>query len=184
MAEERGSANKDAEPGFLVIGQLVRPHGVRGEMRAAVYTQLPERFSWLEEIYLARDPSDPDPQKLPVRSVRFHKGNVLIRVGDYESRDQLEVLRGMWLLVPASEAIPLDEDEVFHHDLVGLAVSTDEGEELGTLTEVLETGANEVFIIKGLRGEVLLPNIPEVVQSVDLEAGTMIVHIIPGLLTD
>lgn len=182
MVNEEGTAGRGAEPGFLVIGRLIRPHGVRGEMRAAVYTQLPERFTWLEHIFLARNPADPSPQRLTVHSVRFHQGSVLLRLGDYSARDDLEVLRGMWLLVPADEAIPLDEDEVFHHDLKGLSVLTDEGEALGTLTEVLETGANEVFIIQGQRGEILLPNIAEVVLRVDLEAGTMVVHILPGLL--
>lgn len=151
-------------------------------MRAAVYTQLPERFTWLEHIYLARNPADPAPQKLPVHSVRFHQGSVLLRLGEYSSRDELEILRGMWLLVPADEAIPLDEDELFHHDLVGLKVVTDEGEALGTIVEVLETGANEVFIAHGPRGELLFPNIPDVVLRVDMDAGTMLVHIIAGLL--
>ncbi len=184
MVEQRGSAKSDAEPGFLVIGQLIKPHGLRGEMRAAVYTQLPERFTWLEYVYMSRDPADLAPQRVAVRTVRFHQGSVLIRIGDYDTRDDLETLRGMWLMVPANEAIPLDKDEVFHHDLLGLEVFTDEGEQLGILSEVLETGANDVFVVHGSRGEVLLPNIPAVVQSVDLEKRTMVVHIIPGLLTE
>jgi len=184
MAKQGGSAQDGAEPGFLVIGQLIRPHGIRGEMRAAVYTQLPERFTWLEQVFIARDPTDPAPRALSVNSVRFHQGSVLLRLGDYANRDDLEVLRGMWLLVPADETIPLDEDEVFHHDLEGLHVVSDEGEDLGTLVEVLETGANEVFVVNGSRGEILLPNIPAVVLSADLEAGTMTVHLLPGLLPD
>lgn len=184
MAEQGGSAKTGAEPGFLVIGQMVRPHGVRGEMRAAVYTHLPERFTWLEYIYLSRDADDPAPQRVAVRSVRFHQGSVLLRIGDYEGRDDVEVLRGMWLLVPADEAIPLDDDEVFHYSLEGLDVVTDEGESLGTLKEVLETGANEVFVVAGPRGEVLLPNIGEVVLKVDLEARMMVVHLLPGLLPE
>ena len=184
MSDKEGSGEPTAEPGFLVIGRLTRPHGIRGEMSAAVHTQLPERFTWLERVFLARDPADPAPQMLPIRSVRFHKGNVLLRLGDYESRDDLEVLRGMWLLVPADEAIPLDVDEVFHFNLEGLEVVTDEGESLGTLIEVLETGANEVFVIQGDRGEILLPNIAEVVLKVDLDKGKMIVRLLPGLLAE
>lgn len=171
----------NAEPGFLVIGRLIRPHGIRGEMRAAVYTQVPERFTWLEQIYLAREADDPQPTRHELRSVRFHKGSALLRLGGYETRDDLEVLRGMWLLVPDTEAIPLEEGEVFHYDLEGLSVVTDQGEALGTLVEILETGANEVFIIRGQEGEILLPNIEEVVLKVDLEAGTMFVHLMPGL---
>lgn len=173
-----------AEPGFLIIGRLIKPHGIRGEMRAAVHTELPERFEWLEYVYLARDPSDTAPERIAVRSVRFHKGNALLRLGDYQTRDELEILRGMWLLVPMEEAIPLDEGELFHHDLKDLHVITEDGESLGVLVEVLETGANEVFIVNGPRGEVLLPNIQEVVLRVNREAGTMIVHLLPGLLND
>lgn len=171
----------NADSGFLVIGRLIRPHGIRGEMRAAVYTQLPERFTWMEQIYLAREANDPQPTRHELRSVRFHQGNALIRLDGYETRDDLEVLRGMWLLVPDSEAIPLEEGEVFHHDLEGLSVVTDQGEALGTLVEILETGANEVFVIRGQGGEILLPNIEEVVLKVDLDAGTMLVHLMPGL---
>lgn len=171
----------NADSGFLVIGRLIRPHGIRGEMRAAVYTHVPERFTWLEQIYLARDADDPQPTRHELRSVRFHKGSALVRLGGYETRDELEVLRGMWVLVPDTEAIPLEEGEVFHHDLDGLSVVTDEGETLGTLVEILETGANEVFVVHGQGGELLLPNIEEVVLNVDLEAGTMLVHLMPGL---
>lgn len=184
MARNDGGEDSSLEPAFLVIGRLIKPHGIRGEMRAAVHTQLPERFTWLEHVYLARDPSDTAPERLAVRSVRFHKGNALLRLGDYKTRDELEVLRGMWLLVPVEDAIPLDEGEHFHHELQNLHVVTEDGESLGTLVEILETGANEVFIVKGARGEVLLPNIEEVVLKVDLEAGTMIVHLLPGLLDD
>lgn len=184
MAQYESRPEAPAEPGFLVIGRLIKPHGIRGEMRAAVHTQLPERFTWLEHVFLARDPSDSAPERIAVRSVRFHKGNALMRLGDYETRDELEILRGMWLLVPFEDAIPLDEGEHFHHDLEGLQVITEDREQLGTLVEILETGANEVFVVKGPRGEVLLPNIEEVVLRVDLEAGTMIVHLLPGLLGD
>lgn len=170
-----------AEQGFLVIGRMIRPHGIRGEMSAAVHTQVPERFTWLEHIYLAREPNDPDPSRHEVLSVRFHKGNALIRLEGYERREDLEVLRGMWLLVPDTEAVPLEEGEVFHHDLEGLQVVTEDGESLGTLVEILETGANEVFVVQGQGREILLPNIEEVVLQVDLDAGTMLVHLMPGL---
>ena len=170
------------EPRFLIVGQMLKPHGVRGEMRTAVHTQLPERFTWLEEVYVGRDPDDDDPQPVPVEGVRFHKGNVLIKLGGYDSRDEVEALRSLWLMVPVAEAIPLEENEVYFYQLEGLEVYTDQGEYLGRLTEVMETGANEVFIIQGPGGEVLLPNTEEVVQGVDLEANRMTITPLPGLL--
>lgn len=170
-----------AEQGYLVIGRLIRPHGIRGEMSAAVHTHVPERFTWLEHVYLAREANDSEPSRHEVVSVRFHKGNALIRLGGYERREDLEVLRGMWLLVPDTEAIPLEEGELFHYDLEGLEVVTEDGETLGTVVEILETGANEVFVVQGQGKEILLPNIEEVVLQVDLDAGTMLVHLMPGL---
>lgn len=179
---DQGSVEDSAEPRFLVIGRVVRPHGVRGELRVAIHTQLPERFTWLDAVYLSRNADDAHPERLTVHSVRFHKGYALIRLGDYTSRGDAEVLRGYWLLVPEDESIPLEEDEAFHYELEGLAVYTDDDEHLGTLSEILETGANEVFVVRGERGEILLPNIEEVVIEVDLEGGRMVVHLLPGLI--
>lgn len=179
---DQGSVGRAADPSFLVIGRVVRPHGVRGEVRVAIHTQLPERFTWLDEVYISRSANDPDPQLMALRSVRFHKGYALVRLGDYEDRGDAEVLRGYWLMVPEDEAIPLEEDEVFHFDLEGMAVYTEDAEHLGTLSEVLETGANEVFIVRGDRGEILIPNIEEVIMEVDLEGRRMVVHLLPGLL--
>lgn len=179
---DQGSVGQAAEPRFLVIGRVVRPHGVRGEVRVAIHTHLPERFTWLDEVYISRDANDPDPQRLALHSVRFHKGYALVRLGDYNDRGDAEVLRGSWLMVPEDEAIPLEEDEVFHFDLEGLAVYTEDAEHLGTLSEVLETGANEVFIVRGDRGEILIPNIEEVIIEVDLDGRRMVVHLLPGLI--
>lgn len=177
----QGSVDETTGPRFLAIGRVVRPHGVRGEVRAEVYTELPERFNWLDTLFLSRDPDDTAAQGVSVESTRFHKGYVLVKLGGIDSRNDAEMLRGMWLLVPIEEGIPLEEDEVYHFQLEGLAVYTDEGEHLGVLDEVLETGANEVFVVTNGPQELLLPNTEEVVLEVDWDARRMIVHLIPGL---
>lgn len=186
QAQHQGSADRSEEPlpepGFLVIGQMLKPHGVGGEMRTAIHTQLPERFTWLEQVYVGSDPEDESPEPFPVESVRFHKGNALVKLGGFDSREEADALRSRWLLVPVAEAIPLEEDEIYFCQLEGLAVYTAEEEYLGRLREVMETGANEVFVVDGPRGEILLPNTEEVVQRVDLEAGKMIITPLPGLL--
>jgi 16S rRNA processing protein RimM len=171
-----------AEPRFLVIGRVVRPHGIKGEVRVASYTSVPERFTWLEHVYLSLDAEDLSPISAPVARVRFHKGNVLLMLEGYQDRNAAEGLRGMWLLVPEAEGIPLEEGEAFFFQLEGLRVFSDEGVELGELIEVLETGANEVFVVRGAAGELLLPNIEDVILEVDLDAGRMTVHLLPGLL--
>ena len=86
------------------------------------------------------------------------------------------------LQVPETEAVPLEEGEYFLFQLVGLAVFSDEGQELGRLTQVLETGANNVFVVAGVDGEILLPDIDDVILDIDFANGRMTVHLLPGLL--
>lgn len=176
--EKRGLVGDDTEPRFLVIGRVVKPHGVRGELRAEIFTDLPERFTWLETVYVGED----SPQPVAVESVRFHKNFVLIKLAGYDTRESAAALRAQLLQVPEEDAIPLEEGEYYLFQLVGLAVYTDEGEHLGELVEVLETNANNVFIVDGPRGEVLLPDTDEVVLDIDFENGRMEVHLMDGLV--
>lgn len=182
QGEKEGSVGGSAEPGFLAIGRVIRPHGVRGDVTVDVYTHMPERFNWLEQLYVSRNVKAIDPDVVAIEGVRFHHGRVLLKLSGYDTREDAEGLRGIFLFVPEEEGIPLEEDEVFLFDLEGLDVYTDEDEYLGVLAEVLETGANDVFIVKGEGGEVLIPNTEEAIVEVDLEAKRMIVHILPGLL--
>jgi 16S rRNA processing protein RimM len=176
--EERGLVSASTEPRFLVIGRIVKPHGVQGEMRVEIVTELPERFTWLKKVYLGEH----DPQPVSVESVRFHKNFVLVKLEGYDSREDAAEVRSQLLQVPKDEAIPLEEGEYYLYQLEGLAVYTDEGEHLGELVEVLETKANNVFIVHGSRGEVLLPDTEEVVLEIDFENSRMKVHLLPGLL--
>lgn len=177
---QRGSVEPSSEPHFLVIGEVLKPHGVRGEMRVLPHTDLPERFTWLERVYLDEGTSPP----VQVESARLHQNIILLKLVGYESRQACDALRGRLLYVPVEEAVPLEEGEYFLYQLEGLAVYTDAGDHLGTLVEVLETKANNVFVVQGERGEVLLPDIAEVVQAIDFEAQRMVVHLLPGLLSD
>lgn len=177
---QRGSVEPPSEPHFLVIGELLKPHGVRGEMRVLPHTDLPERFTWLKQVYLDEGKSPP----VRVESARLHQNIVLLKLAGYDSREACNALRGRLLYVSEEDAVPLEEGEYFLYQLEGLAVYTDAGEHLGTLVEVLETKANNVFVVQGDRGEVLLPDIDEVVQEIDFEGKRMVVHLLPGLLSD
>lgn len=168
------------EPSFLVIGQITKPHGVIGEVRVIPHTDLPERFTWLETVFIGKT----NPQPVPVESARLHNNLVLLKLAGYDDRDAVEALRGAWLLVPESEAIPLAEGEYFLFQLMGMEVLTDSGEPLGRLVEIIETGANNVFRVSGSRGDVLLPDIDEVILDIDLDNGRMTVHLLPGLLPE
>lgn len=173
----RGLVESAAEPRFLVIGQVSKPHGVRGEVRVNPHTQQPERFDWLKLIYLG----DVNPQPVAIETVRFHQGKILLKLVGYDDRDAAESLRDVWLQVPEEEAIPLEEGEYFLYQLLDLAVYTEAGEQLGTLVDVIETGANNVFVVQGAAGERLLPDIPEVIQDIDFANGRLTVRLIAGL---
>lgn len=166
-----------AEPRFLIIGQIVKPHGVRGEVRVIPHTDQPERFEWLDEIYVG----DTDPQPLPVESVRYHQEFVLLKLVGYDDRDAAETLRDAWLQIPAEDALPLAEGEYYLYQLVGLDVYSDQEEYLGKLVDVLETRANNVFVVRSAAGELLLPDTAEVVLAIDFGNGRMTVHLLPGL---
>jgi 16S rRNA processing protein RimM len=176
--EERGWAEHAAEPRFLVIGRVLRPHGVRGDFVVQVETDLPERFEWLDELFLDDRLAEP----FGVENARFHQGSVILKLAGIEDREQAMTLRGRLLMVPESEGVPLAEGEYYLYQAIGLAVTTDDGIPLGEVAQILETGANNVFVVKGPRGEILLPDTDEVVLKIDFEARVMTVHLLPGLL--
>lgn len=163
---------------FIVIGEITKPHGVRGEVRVKPHTDEPERFTWLEQVYVGESAQ----RLMLVEKARVHQNTVLLKLTAVNDRTEAEALRGEWLMVPEEEALPLEEGEYFLFQLKGLAVSTVEGELLGTLVSVIETGANHVFVVQGDQGELLLPDIEEVVQDIDFENGRMVVKLLPGLI--
>jgi len=175
---QRGSEEESAEPRFLVIGRILKAHGVRGEMRVEILTDKPERFTWLEEVYIGKD----DPQLKKIEAVRFHKSWALLKLQDCDDRDAANLLRSQLVQVPESEAIPLEEGEYYLHQLIGLRVQTEEGEYLGSITEVIETKANNVFVVKKDSAEILLPDISEVIREIEFESGIVTVRPLPGLI--
>ncbi|GJM39785.1 MAG: ribosome maturation factor RimM [Ardenticatenaceae bacterium] len=164
--------------GFIVIGVITKPHGIRGELRIKPYTDEPNRFTWLEQVYIGAN----DPQPMEVEQARVHQDKVLLKLTAVTNRTDAEALRGQWLMVPEDQALPLEEGEYFLFQLKGLTVVTTDGETLGTLTEIIETGANNVFVVKGDKGELLLPDIDDVVQEIDFNNGRMLVTLLPGLI--
>lgn len=171
----RASESKE-EPRLLVIGEVLRPQGLRGEVRVRVLTDFPERLRVLKRVYLGQTL-----KPAIVESVRFHQGCALLKFAGYDDRTAADSLRHAWVQIPVEEAMPLEEDEYYFYQIVGLAAWTAQGEYLGRVQEVLATGANDVYIIRGPKGEILLPAIEEVVREVDLEAGRLTVVLPEGL---
>jgi 16S rRNA processing protein RimM len=174
-------------PQFLIIGQIMRAHGIRGDLSVKMLTAFPERMSRLDKIYLARDPENPNKRtEHEVTTVRHAKKDQwLLHLAGINGRDEAEILRGLYILVSLKDAVPLEDDEVYLFQVLGLEARTVQGEVLGRVTDIIETGANDVYVINGgLYGEVLLPAISTVIKNIDVENGAMIVEVPAGLLPD
>lgn len=164
-------------PAFLAVGRILGPHGVRGEVKVEVLTDFNSRFDPGSKLWIEGEAAPCE-----VQASRPHKEKLLVRLDCVPDRTQAERLRGRHLLAPRAEATPLPEGEYYSDELEGLTVVSSEGRTLGTLTDVLWTGANEVYVVEGDLGEVLLPAIADVVQEVDLQKQKMVVKLLPGLV--
>jgi 16S rRNA processing protein RimM len=180
-SKRRGSGRgiNSTEPRFVAIGRIVQPHGVRGEVSVEVLTDFPERFDTIEVVYLG---SASEAEARQVKTSRWHQDRVLLSFEGCEDRTAAEELRGLLVQIPAEEVMPLPEGEYYAHDLIGLDVLTVEGETLGRVNDILFTGANEVYVVVGPRGQILLPAITDVVERVDLSAGQIVVRLMDGLV--
>ncbi|MHB0857897.1 MAG: ribosome maturation factor RimM [Anaerolineae bacterium] len=161
---------------YLVIGRVIGARGVQGELKIKLETDDPARFHALRQVLMGETH-----QPFQVQRARVHLGQGLLTLRDIDNRDAAEQWRGALVYVAIENAAALEEGEYFYHQLVGLAVVTVQGEELGTLTEILATGANDVYVVRGSGGELLLPAIKDVIQQIDLEQGRMLVRIPEGL---
>jgi 16S rRNA processing protein RimM len=161
---------------LLAVGRVLRPHGVRGEMVLEVLTDFPERLAENETVYLGEAAA---PRLL--RRVRFHRSRLLIELEDCLTLEAAEALRGQLVQIKEAQVAPLPPGRYYQHQIIGLEVIADTGEELGKVTEILETGANDVYVVTGAGGEVLLPALRSVVLEIDLAAHRMRVHLPEGL---
>ncbi len=168
----------------MAVGLITGVHGLRGEVRVEPHTDFPERFK--PGLILAMGSQR---QEVEISSSRPHKGLMLIRFVGVNQRSEAEALRGNWLFVSESDAMALDEGIYWIHDLIGLTVQSTSGEHYGTLTDVLSTGANDVYIVRtqapfNKGKDLLIPAIADVVQSVDLDAGLMSIDLPSGLVEE
>lgn len=171
------------QPPFLLLGQVLRPHGVRGELRVNVMTAYPERIGPDMTVYLGSDPNNPDTAtEYKIVQARSHQQYLILQLEGITDRNAADRLRERYVMVALAEAVPLAEDEFYLYQAIGLAVYTDAGENLGKVVEILETGANDVYVVQGPRGEILLPSIEDCILDIDIEAGKMTVHLLDGLL--
>ncbi len=164
-------------PPYIVIGTVIASHGLRGAVVVYPETDFPERFATGAKMYLG----DGDEQLTVRQSRPYKRDRLLVEFEEILSRDRAEKMRRRVLTIEGSAAATLDENSNYIFELEGMDVVTDEGERLGQLKQVLVTGANDVYVVAGPGGEILLPAIREVILQVDVPGQRMVVHLLPGL---
>ncbi|RKI29646.1 ribosome maturation factor RimM [bacterium 1xD8-6] len=161
------------------VGVIANTHGIRGEVKVFPTTDDPKRYEWLKEVLL-----DTGKEKLPleISRVRFFKNLVIVKFKGIDNINDIEKYKGSDLFVTRENAVPLEEDEYYIADIIGAVAYTEDGEKFGILKDVLETGANLVYVIGHEGKDVLVPAIPDCVKDVDVEGKKIVVHILPGLM--
>ena len=165
---------------FLRVGVISSTHGIRGEVKVYPTTDDPERFLDLDEVILD---TGREHKILEIEGVKFFKNQVILKFKGYDSINDIEKYLKKDLLVDREHAVELGENENFIADLIDMEVVTEEGKVLGTLTDVIETGANDVYAVKTPEGkEILLPAIRDCILDVNVDEKRMTVHVMEGLL--
>ncbi len=164
---------------MLQVGVVIKPHGVRGEVKVFPTTDDAARFKKLKRVILD---DGKNPMDVEISSVKFFKNLVILKFRGFDNIDDVEKFRRAKLLVTRDHAVKLKKDEYFIADLIGMRAVSDKGEELGEICDVLQTGANDVYVVKKEgSGELLVPAIKDCICSVDIEQRIMIIHLLPGL---
>lgn len=172
-------------PKYLIIGEILRPHGILGELKMRVLTGYPERVNQLKKVYIGTGIDAKDVRTYHVQHMRMHHDYGLLKLREVPDRTAAEVFRELFVMVAMEDAVPLEEGEFYLFELVGLEVRDEAGALIGVMSEVLETGANDVYIIQSKRyGEVLIPVTDETILKTDREAGVITVRLPNGLLPD
>ena len=164
-----------ADTSHIVAGQVLQAHGVQGQIRVQVLSDVPDRFGLGQTVHIG-----PSIFRISSSAPSGH-GQALLQLDGVTTRDAAQLLVGQAVTVPETAAPSLEEGEYFHFQLLGLRVLTEEREELGQITEILETGSNDVYVVSGAGGEVLIPALVDVVLEVRLDEGQMIVDLPDGL---
>lgn len=164
---------------LLKVGVITTTHGVGGEVKVFPTTDA-ERFMELEYVILD---TGREKRELTIQNVKFFKNLVILKFEGIDNINDIEKYKGKELWVPREEAQELDEDEYYIGDLIGMDVLLEDGTRFGSLKDVMETGANDVYVVETEEGkEVLLPAIHDCIMDVDIEKNAMTVHLMKGLL--
>ncbi len=164
---------------MYVIGIILKPQGLKGEIKVKSISPYPERFKLLNKIFIKKESI----QTYTVQSVRVSDRFVFLKFDEINNRDQAENLRDCEILVEKSDLLELKDQEYFIHDLIGCRVYSEDGQEIGDLIEVSQFSSNDIYVVKNNQGkEILIPAIGEVIRQIDLQTRTITIHLLEGLV--
>lgn len=171
---------------YYQIARIVNTFGIRGEIKVISDTDFPEeRFKEGEILTITQD--DQPIQQVTVESARQHKGTYIIKLQEFNSVNDVEKFKNTWLSIQSSQQHELDDDEYYHHEIIGLNVYTTEAMLLGTIKEILALGSNDVWVVDRAHNnkpDALIPFIKDVVKEVDLKSEKVVVELMEGLIED
>ncbi len=165
---------------YLIVGQVINTHGVKGEIKATALTDDPQRFKQLKWVYIDKNGKL---VKYNISGLKFFKQFVIIKFESIDSIEEAEKLKGLYMKVDRANAVKLPKDSFFITDILGLKVYDENNSLLGALTDVIQTGSNDVYIVKNQEGkELLIPALKSVVKEISLDEGKISVLLPKGLL--
>ena len=166
-------------PPYVIVGHVTRPHGLRGAVHVVPDTDFPERLMSLTEAVLLKE-GQPTPVR--VQGVRPHRRGLVMTLAGIESVDEARTWQGAALAIPRAQAAPLPQGRHYVFEVLGLRVQTEAGEDLGIIAQILRTGGNDVYVVRGVGRDYLIPAISSVVVAIDTTDGRVIIRPLAGLL--
>ncbi|WP_462332487.1 ribosome maturation factor RimM [Schwartzia sp. (in: firmicutes)] len=165
-------SSQSAAKNNIVIGKIGAPHGVHGELKVVPITDYPGRFKGMKKVFV-------DDESMDIKSVRYQNDRILMMFSGYDSREKAATLTGRMLSVERTEAVPLEEDEYYTFDILGLNVETEDGKALGRVVDVLQPGSNDVYVVESPDSvePILIPALKSVVKKISIADGKMIVKL-------
>ena len=171
---------------YFRVGRIVNTFGIKGQLKVIADTDFAEeRFAKGQTLYILRETQAIE--TVEVAQAQMHKGTWLLSFVNYTNINQVENFKGCWLAIDEASQHELEEDEYYHHQLLGLTVKTVEGKVLGKIKEILQLGSNDVFVVKRVEAKLkdaLIPFIQDVVKEIDLDRAEVIIDLMEGLIED
>jgi len=168
------------EPDTIIIGRVVKPHGVKGALKIEPITDDPGRFNQLKRVFLGSDSICE--RVVTIKKVQFQAKYVILTLDEITTRDAALDLGSKYLHIPLTETMPLPEGAYYYYQLIGLKVITENNQVVGVLKDVRTYPAHDLLVVKNKEREILVPDNAEFVKEINLEKGVIVIHAIDGLL--